>query len=52
MGQVYAGALRGSGDTRFPMLATTIGVWIVRLPIAWFLCLALGLGLPGLFLSK
>ncbi len=52
VGQVYAGALRGSGDTRFPMLATTIGVWIVRLPIAWFLCLVLGLGLPGLFLSN
>lgn len=52
LGQVYAGALRGVGDTRFPMLSTSIGVWIVRLPVAWFFCLALGLGLPGLFISN
>jgi putative MATE family efflux protein len=52
LGQVYAGALRGVGDTRFPMISTTIGVWIVRLPVAWFFCLWLGLGLPGLFISN
>lgn len=52
LGQVYAGALRGVGDTRFPMLSTSIGVWIVRLPVAWFFCLWLGLGLPGLFISN
>jgi putative MATE family efflux protein len=52
VGQVYAGALRGVGDTRFPMLSTSIGVWVVRLPVAWFFCLWLGLGLPGLFISN
>jgi putative MATE family efflux protein len=52
LGQVYAGALRGAGDTRFPMLATTAGVWFVRLPVAWFFGLFLGLGLPGLFISN
>ena len=29
---VLAGALRGAGDTRWPMVVTTIGVWIFRLP--------------------
>jgi len=52
LGQVYAGARRGVGDTRLPMLSTTLGVWIVRLPVAWFFCLWLGLGLPGLFISN
>lgn len=52
LGQVYAGALRGIGDTRFPMLATTFAVWLVRLPVAWFFCFTLGLGLPGLFVSN
>jgi len=31
---VLAGSLRGAGDTRFIMLATTIGMWGVRLPLA------------------
>jgi Na+-driven multidrug efflux pump len=31
---VLAGSLRGAGDTRFIMMATTIGMWGVRLPLA------------------
>ncbi|GMV50961.1 MAG: putative FMN/FAD exporter YeeO [Nitrospirae bacterium] len=31
---VLAGSLRGAGDTRFIMVATMIGMWGVRLPIA------------------
>ena len=31
---VLAGSLRGAGDTRFIMFATTIGMWGVRLPLA------------------
>jgi len=32
---VLAGSLRGAGDTRFIMVATTIGMWAMRLPIAF-----------------
>lgn len=32
---VYAGALRGAGDTRWPMLITGIGVWLVRMPLIY-----------------
>ncbi|MBA5870739.1 MAG: MATE family efflux transporter [Nitrospira sp. CR2.1] len=31
---VVAGSLRGAGDTRFIMVATMIGMWGVRIPIA------------------
>jgi len=31
---VLAGSLRGAGDTRFIMVATMIGMWGVRIPIA------------------
>jgi putative MATE family efflux protein len=31
---VLAGSLRGAGDTHFIMVATTIGMWVVRVPIA------------------
>lgn len=29
------GALRGAGDTRWPMYVTTIGVWVVRMPLIY-----------------
>ena len=32
---VLAGSLRGAGATRFIMIATTIGMWGVRIPIAF-----------------
>lgn len=32
---VYGGALRGAGDTRWPMYITTIGVWMVRVPFIY-----------------
>lgn len=37
--QVISGGLRGAGDTRTPMIVTTVGIWLVRLP----LCALLGL---------
>ena len=48
---VLAGALRGAGDTRFPMLIASLGMWAVRLPLAWWFALGLGWGLPGAFAS-
>ncbi|MAG34658.1 MAG: MATE family efflux transporter [Dehalococcoidia bacterium] len=48
---VLAGALRGAGDTRFPMLIAGLGMWAVRLPLAWWFALGLGGGLPGAFAS-
>lgn len=52
LGQTYAGALRGAGDTRYPMWATAAGVWLVRMPVAWFCGYVLGFGLPGIYVSN
>ena len=49
LGNVLAGGLRGAGDTRYPMWVTMIGIWLVRLPVGWFLGVALGLGLHGIY---
>ncbi|MGH2370940.1 MAG: MATE family efflux transporter, partial [Chloroflexota bacterium] len=46
---VLAGGLRGAGDTRFPMLTTTISMWLVRLPVAWFFTTQLDWGLAGAY---
>ncbi|MBI2941597.1 MAG: MATE family efflux transporter [Chloroflexi bacterium] len=48
---VIAGALRGAGDTRYPMLVNIVTGWLVRLPIAYLLSITLGLGLPGAYLA-
>ena len=47
---VLSGGLRGAGDTRFPMITSAIGIWLVRLPIGWLLGIPLGLGLHGIYL--
>lgn len=51
IGFVIAGALRGAGDTRFPMLSTGISMWIFRLPLAYVLAITAGLGLGGVYLA-
>lgn len=43
-----AGALRGAGDTRFPLVATLIGIILGRLLPAW-LCTRLGLSVYWIF---
>jgi putative MATE family efflux protein len=52
VGQVYAGSLRGAGDARFPMVATSAGMWLIRLPTAYLFGIVLGWGLPGVYLSS
>jgi putative MATE family efflux protein len=42
---VLAGSLRGAGDTHFIMIATTLGMWAVRVPIALMAGVWLNLGL-------
>lgn len=45
--QVFAGALRGAGDTMWPMLITMAGMWGIR-ALGAFVCIRfLGLGLPA-----
>ena len=45
--QVLTGALRGAGDTRWPLAFTFIGFVGVRIPAAYFLAHTLGWGVEG-----
>ena len=47
----YAGALRGAGETRSPMVVGAVSVWCVRVPLAWILGHHFGLGLYGLWIT-
>jgi len=44
---VMTGALHGSGDTKFVMVITLVGIWGVRLTLAYFFVQVLDLGLMG-----
>lgn len=46
---VLGGALQGAGDTRSTMWVILICMWMIRLPLAWLLALALGLGPLGVW---
>ena len=46
-GIVYISALRGAGDTRWPLGITLVGMYAVRLPLAYLCGVVLGGGLAG-----
>ncbi|MFO7618806.1 MAG: MATE family efflux transporter [Thermoplasmata archaeon] len=46
-----SGALRGAGDTRWPLNVSAIGMFAVRLPIAIILGFTLGLGILGAWIA-
>lgn len=45
----FAGALRGAGDTRSPMLVALFGTFLLRLPLVYLLGVNFGLGLKGIW---
>lgn len=49
--QIFTSALQGAGDTKFPMYATLIGIWGVRVDIGYFLGIVINLGLIGVWMA-
>ena len=45
------GALRGAGDTRYPLMVSLFNWFIVRLPLAIVFAFPLGMGLAGIWLG-
>lgn len=52
LGMVVAGALRGGGDTRFPMWAAVVSGWIFLIPVAWLTGVHLGWGPRAVWLVQ
>ncbi len=46
-----SGALRGAGDTRWPLNVAILGMFVVRLPIAFTLAFPLGFGILGAWIA-
>ena len=45
------GALRGAGDTRFPMWVVGFMSWVVGIPLVWWLTMPAGLGVHGAWIG-
>jgi MATE family multidrug resistance protein len=48
---ITLGALRGAGDTRWPLLSRLVTTWLVRLPLTFLAVGWLGMGLNGVWLA-
>jgi MATE family multidrug resistance protein len=48
---VTTGILRGTGDTRTPMVCNLIGHWLIGLPVGYVFCFLMGLGVFGLWIG-
>ena len=48
---VATGILRGTGDTRTPMITNVVGHWVLGLPIGYVLCFVFGWGVTGLWIG-
>jgi MATE family multidrug resistance protein len=48
---VTTGALRGSGETRTPMIANFVAYWVLGLPVGYLLCFKAQLGVVGLWVG-
>jgi putative MATE family efflux protein len=49
LAMILSGALQGAGDTKMPMFVSLFTNWIIRLPLAWFLALVVGLETSGVW---
>jgi putative MATE family efflux protein len=50
-GMVLTSAFNGAGDTRTPTLINLFSLWILEIPLAWFLAYPVGLGPTGVFVA-
>ncbi|MCL5104386.1 MAG: MATE family efflux transporter [Armatimonadetes bacterium] len=48
---VLRGGLQGAGDTLVPALITLATNWVIRLPLAWYLAIGLGMGPNGAWIA-
>jgi len=51
LAMALGGGLRGAGDTKSPLIVGILGIWGVRIPLAWTLAFPLGLGLNGIWIT-
>jgi putative MATE family efflux protein len=51
LGVILAGGMQGAGDTKGTMWVIVIAMWMIRLPLAYFLAIVLNYGAPGVWIA-
>lgn len=51
LGAILSGGLQGAGDTKRTMHVIVIAMWLVRLPLAYYLALVLNYGATGVWVA-
>lgn len=51
LGMVLRGALQGAGETRIPFWLAVLSMLVIRMPLAWYLALPLGMGATGAWVA-
>jgi putative MATE family efflux protein len=51
LAMALGGGLRGAGDTKSPVIVGVLGIWGVRIPLAWALAFPAGLGINGIWMT-
>jgi multidrug resistance protein, MATE family len=51
LGAILSGGLQGAGDTKRTMHVIVIAMWLVRLPLAYYLALILNYGAAGVWVA-
>lgn len=51
LGMVLRGALQGAGETRIPFWLTVLSLLVIRMPLAWWLAVPVGLGAAGAWIA-
>lgn len=49
---VFDSQLRAGGDVTYVMVNSSVGVWLVRLPLTYLFCFVWGWGVPGIFAAN
>ncbi|MCA9089413.1 MAG: MATE family efflux transporter [Planctomycetaceae bacterium] len=48
---VYASALRGAGDTRFPLVIALVTTYLIRIPVGYLFGIYWGMGMYGMWIG-
>lgn len=51
LSMILTGALQGAGETRVPTAVTILTLWIIRLPLTYYLAVTLGLAAMGAWIA-
>ena len=51
LNHIIPSALRGTGDVQYPVIIIVSSMWLINLPLCWFVCSFTSFGLAGVWIT-